>query len=334
MSTIVFVMAFCGVAVFVYMARYSGRLRVEQVRLIAAPLGAVYAQVIDLGHWPAWSPWLDADAGPQLGHTGPADQVGGRLSWDSPRLSCGTVEHLRTAARRQIEQRMRVRQPLPFRGRCVWRFAEVDGKTRVSCSLKGRVGFAMRAFAPTVQGAIALDFRHGLDRLAGLLEPAGMPRYAINHLGVREVAATRYASLRHEGPIDALGDAVPARMAELRQQLAQRQVPTCGDPIAVYASTDIRRRTAVCHIGIPVGTAAITDLAGLPTRELAAHRAYVVRLEGSRAGLEVAWYGAMQRLRAEGIQPDPSRPPFERCVGLLTALGGSGLVTELHLPIR
>ena len=216
------------------------------------------------------------------------------------RLGSGTVEHLRVQPGAQIEQQMRVRQPFQFSGRSVWRFAEIGGKTRLSWSLKGRVAFAMRAFAPTVNGTIRLDFRHGLDCLAGLVEPTDAPRYAITYLGVCEVAATCYASLRHEGPI-------------------------------VYASTDIRRRTTVCYIGVPIVAG---DAAGVNVRELAAHRAYVVRLDGSRAGLEVAWYKAMQRMRVEGVQPDPSRPPFERCVGHRGQFGERGGVTELHLPVR
>ena len=68
-----------------------------------------------------------------------------------------------------------------------WRFTDHEGKTRATWSLRGRVAFSMRAFAPTVQGAIALDFRHALDRLAGLVEGATRPRYALSYPGLRDI---------------------------------------------------------------------------------------------------------------------------------------------------
>ena len=78
MNTLVFVVAFCIVAVLVYMARYSGRLRVTQTRFIDAPMAAVYAAVADFRQWQAWNPWLEHE---------PTAPVTGRASRSSARSS-------------------------------------------------------------------------------------------------------------------------------------------------------------------------------------------------------------------------------------------------------
>jgi uncharacterized protein YndB with AHSA1/START domain len=328
MNTFLFVVAFCIVAVFVYMARYSGRLRVAQTRLIAAPVADVYAKVADFGQWREWNPWLEHEPDAP---TSVSAGTGGRATyaWDGARIGSGAIENVRLISPARIVQRMRFRQPFRFRGRGEWQFADRQGQTEVSWRMRGRVAFTMRAFAPTVQGMIELDFRYGLERLASALERDAQPSYTLAYLGVRDVAPTRYAYQTYNGPLAGLDEARRKVFAELRARLGGAAAP--GDALAVYASTNVKRRTTVCHVGLPIGDA---DADGLPVRELPAHQAYVVRLRGSTTGLEIAWYQAIQRMRIEGIEADPRVTPFERYLGgtVSAAEGDEGI--DLHVPVR
>ena len=331
MTTLLFVGAFCVVALFVYMGRYSGRLRVAHTRLIDAPAAEVYARVSDLSRWTEWNPWLEHEANTTVTLSGRTDGPGGRYSWKGERAGAGTIEHVGLLEPRRIDQRLRSRNPFRFHGRATWKFAEREGQTEVTWELRGRVAFPMRAFAQTVQGTIALDFRYGLDRLARLLERADAPHYSLEYLGVQDVAASRYACITHRGSLAGLVEAKCRGFAELRTDLARHGVAPAGEPIAVYANTNVKLRTTVCHLGIPVGEA---DVGTVPVRELAAHRAYVVRLRGGHAALEVAWYQAMQRMRIENIEPDLRIPPFERHLTDLATTPENDDVTELHVPVR
>jgi hypothetical protein len=146
---------------------------------------------------------------------------------------------------------------------------------------------------------------------------------------MRDVAPTRYAFQTYSGPLAGLDAARRKGFAELRARLSGKAAS--GDVLAVYTSTNVKRRTTVCHMGVPIGDA---DADGLPVRNLPAHRAYVVQMMGSTAGLEVAWYQAMQRMRIEGIEPDPRVAPFERYGGdeASGVAGEEGI--ELHVPVR
>ena len=104
-----------------------------------------------------------------------------------------------------------------------------------------------------------------------------------------------------------------------------------GEPIGVYVKTNVKRRTTTCRVGIPVGDA---EVEGLAVANLPAHRAYVARLTGSRAHLELAWYLAMQRISAEGLQPNLQIPPFERLVHVAPRANDNDNLTELHIPVR
>ncbi|HEX7501234.1 MAG TPA: SRPBCC family protein [Polyangia bacterium] len=331
MTTFIFVVAFCIVAVLVYMARYSGRLRVAQTRIIDAPVAEVYARVVDLRNWRDWSPWLEHEADAPVTFSDKTDGAGSRCAWNSARIGTGRIEHVRVLPPGRIEQRMRFRHPFAFRGRSSWQFADCQGKTKVTWSLRGRVAFPMRAFAQTVQGMIALDFRYGMDRLAGLVESADAARYSIAYLGVRDIVARSYACTTYSASLAGLAEAMRKGIVELRRQLASHGVQPSGEPIAIYVQTNIKLRTTVCHIGIPVDAAGFDRL---PVRTLPAHRAYVVRLRGSRAGLEVAWYQAMQRMRIENIQPDLRIAPFERYLDDPGTGRENDHMTELHVPVR
>jgi hypothetical protein len=324
LNSLLFVAAFCVVAVLVYMARYSSRVRVERTRLIDAPLATVYAQVAGLKHWGEWNPWLAVGAQPSVSL--PGNAKGGTWSWDSAKSGKGMVEHLKLQELTRIEQRIRLQHPFAVQGKSIWQFSEREGKTEVRWSLRGRVGFSVRAFSQTIQESMALDLRYGLDRLAQSVEPAEAPHYAIQHIGVREVADCRYVYRTYEGPITGLPAAVTQTTEVLLQQLKALDVAPCGAPIAVYVKTNIKLRTTVCHIGIPVGDA---NAGTLPVRELPLHSVYVVQLQGGRSALELAWYLAMQRMVAEDIKPDQRIAPVEHYLAPTSA----GELTELHIPV-
>jgi hypothetical protein len=331
MTTLVFVTGFCIVAVLVYMARYSGRVRLEQVRLIDAPSDAVYAKVADLAQWQRWNPWMDTQAAPTLALTTCSDQAGSHCTWAGDTSGAGFVEHVRLLPRQSIEQRLRLKQPFPVTGRSDWTFKDVGGKTEVRWRLRGRVAFFMRAFSTTVKASLALDCRYGLDQLAGLLEPPSAPRYAIEHLGVHEVTATHYVYKTYQGSISGLPQALHSAVAELRQQLADLAVPATGEPLAIYFKTNVKLRTTVCHIGIPIGNA--SEAGAMQVRQLAALQAYTVRLQGSPQSLEIAWYQAMQRMVAEKIKPDQRLPPFERYLVEDNSATQNGSTIALHVPV-
>lgn len=331
MTTLVFAAAFCIVAVLVYMARYSGRLRVTQTRIIDAPVAEVWARVIDLRRWRDWNPWLENEPEATVVCSAIADAAGSSCTWTSAGADAGAVEHLRVREGRRIEQRMRLRQPFRLRGRGDWELVDCAGRTHVTWSLRGRVAFSMRAFAPTVQGAIALDFRYGLNRLAGLVEGAAAPRYALAYPGLRQIGAVRYAYIAHSGPLEGLSAAMRNAQVEIRARLASQGVAATDVPIAVYVKTLIKLRTTMCHLGIPIGSA---EVQGLAVASLPAHRAFVARLQGGHEHLEVAWYLAMRRMRFAGLEPDLRITPFERYLYDPDPERGNDNVTELCIPVR
>ena len=249
----------------------------------------------------------------------------------SRECGAGAIEHLRLISLQRLEQRIHCELPFALRGKMDWRFTERDGKTSVSWGLRGRVSFKLRFVAQTVRASMELDCRYALDRLARLLEPPEAPHYSIAQLGLREVAPIRYVYRSYQGTLQALPASRLSLLAQLRQQLAEHGVAPSGAPLFLYLRTNTRMRTTACHVGIPVE---VQQVGSLPLGELGAQHAYVVRLQGDRAALDIAWYLAMQRMLTEGIAPDQRLPPVETYLVDEDGGAGNACVTELHIPVR
>ena len=324
MSPLFFALALAVVVLLVYMGRYSGRVRAESTRFIAAPPDAVQARVADLTQWQAWNPWLEHARDAR------ATVDGGTLAWDVPHVGRGEVRPLKAPTARALRQQLVFALPFAFRGRSDWRFEPAPGGTRVTWAFKGRVAFTLRAFARTVQGATELDLRFGLDRLAATLESAP-PTYTLAYAGVQPQPARTYAQQPYRGPLDTLATELPPRIADVRAQLAAAGLPSDGVAVAHYLKTQLKLRIVDCRVGVALpGDATLPD--GLKAYEQPEHNAYVLRFDGPAESLELAWYQAMQRLRVEQRQPHPLLPPYARFV--TDARPGQAGTVELHLPLK
>lgn len=324
MSPLLFALALLLMALFVYMGRYSGRVRAEHSRVIAAAPEVVQARVADLAQWQAWNPWLE--------HARAASSTvdGNTLAWDVPHVGRGQVRPLKAPAPQTLRQRLDFALPFAFRGRSDWRFEPAaGGGTRVTWRFKGRVAFTLRAFAATVQGATALDLRFGLDRLAAALED-GPPAYQITYVGVQDQPLRHCAQALYRGPLDTLAATLPPLVADVRRQLAGAGLAAEGTAHVSYLKTQLKRRTIDCRVGVETpGDAAAPD--GIKLHEIPPHTAYVLSFDGPPEALELAWYQAMQCLRVEQRRPDPRLPPYARYLGD-SAPGRRGRV-DLHLPL-
>jgi len=269
LNSLLFAAAFCGVAVLVYMARYSSRVRATHTRLIAAPRATVQARVAELRPWADWSPWLLPTAQQSFASGALGQETS--WQWDAGRGGQGSVERLPSKTPGSLRQRIRLQHPFTVDCQSQWEFTARGEQTEVRWSLRGRVGFSARAFSRTVQEALALDLHYGLDRLAQGLEAPAPSHYRFETLGLRPVAACRMVYQTYEGPIKGLPEARQRMLAELQQQLAARGIPSTGPAMAVYVKTNIKLRTTVCDIGWPVAAAGLPgdgDLGPLSVREL------------------------------------------------------------------
>lgn len=333
MSVLVLILGVINVAVIAYLLRYSGRVQCSETRIIDASPAQVYVQVADFRQWKNWSPWLEHQPDAALMLSTPSDAVGASYAWRGSKIGAGAVKHLELVPHERIEQLLTGSEPFEYQVRAVWTFAEHDGKTKLTLQLKGRMPLAKRLYARTVQGMLGLDFRYSINKLAALLNPADAGRYVVEYLGRRTVPGLHYAHGTYSGAITGVASAVPRGLAEVKQKLSDLGVAPAGPALCLYARTNVKARATVCHMGYPLSAEDATRYgSALPIRHLPTQDAYVVLLRGPRSALEVAWYQATLRMRAEGFAMSQTTPPFERYLDDGSVAEHEQL-TELYIPI-
>lgn len=329
MTVLLFVVAFCLAAVLVYMLKYSGRLRFALEQTLPVAPSTVFQSAHDLATWVDWNPWQEHDpaTAPELTRNAAGEVE--TFGWHSERVIKVSVHNIKAIDGNHLVQRLTGKAPFNYSGKLTWRFAPAatndNAGTTVTLTFKGRIGFAQRAFAKTVQTMLALDFGYALNRLeAHLTGAAG--RYQIAYLGAAPVAAHTLYGRRYEGPSKQIGVALQPLLAALRQRLA---CPPTQPGEVHYLQTNLKTGISKCRYGF--ADLAITDDA-LETFAVPAHTAFVTRLTGDLAGLETAWYKALQQMRAQGLQPDQRTPPSERYV---PAEAADALPhVDLYFPLR
>jgi uncharacterized protein YndB with AHSA1/START domain len=63
----------------------AGTFEIGRTRRIAAPPARVFAEVVELRRWQAWSPWEGMDPNLQRTYEGPASGVGSSYAWKGNR---------------------------------------------------------------------------------------------------------------------------------------------------------------------------------------------------------------------------------------------------------
>ena len=324
MNPITYALAFVIIVFLVYVGRFSGRLRVERRRFIAAPAELVYASVHDFSTWAHWNPWsaFRPLAVLEVGKSGKS------LRWQGD--GEGEIRALRQQEGRRITQHWQVQAPFRYRGKVEWLFAPVEGGVEVTWRFRGRVSFGLRAFARTVQGVADFDARYALDRLSAWLAP-GEADYRLEFEGIREFPALSLVGVSDEAKNEKLAARQPAAWASLDARLSDNALLASGEGRVLFLSTNLKTGVVRSIYGYPVAAAPALP-SPLVRREIPACQAVSVRFAGRPEDLDLAWYQAMQYLRAEGMSPHPSIPPAEI---YLSAAGQAGAPAhyQLCLPI-
>ena len=158
-----------------YAATRPDTFHVERSASIAAPPAAIYAQIVSLPRWQAWSPWekLDPAMKRQLG--GSESGVGATYAWEG-NSDVGKGKMTITEAEPPSKVALRLDFLEPFASTSVATFAlspEGEG-TRVTWSMDGNQNFLAKVVCifMDMDKLVGGDFEKGLASLAQVSEAA------------------------------------------------------------------------------------------------------------------------------------------------------------------
>jgi hypothetical protein len=145
--------------------------RVERSAVVAAPPAVAWAQVADFGRWPPWSPWAKLDPAMKSTVGGAPGTPGHTYEWSgNKQVGKGKMAIVAARPGESVDIDLRFLEPWESQSLTRFAFAPDGAGTRVTWTMSGTSGFAMKAMSlfTDMDGMIGRDFEKGLAALQGV----------------------------------------------------------------------------------------------------------------------------------------------------------------------
>ncbi len=168
LKKILIILAAVIVILCVVISMRPADFRVARSATIAAPAGAVFAQVNDLHKWQDWSPWAKRDPNAKNSYEGPASGVGAAFLWSgNSEVGEGKMTILESRPNEKVVFRLDFERPFKATSNAEFTFTEKDGQTEVTWVMTGKNNFIGKAISLFMDcdKMVGGDFEKGLAQL-------------------------------------------------------------------------------------------------------------------------------------------------------------------------
>ena len=240
---------------FGYVAIQPSDYDVTRSKVIKAPVSKVFNTVNDLKTWEKWGPWHDEDSTIVVTHGDKSVGVGANNSWTS-KDGPGKMKTVALETNKSIDQKIWMMNLEGEPDDIYWKFAEVDGGTKVTWGMKSnKASFMFKIIAALMGGWDAMlgpMEENGLNNLAKVI--AETPdAYRLSEVSKMKLEAKKFIGypvkmkINHEEMTKAFMDNMPkAGMYAMKSGLQY------GDylPAAVYTKYDETSGETEFYIGL------------------------------------------------------------------------------------
>ena len=164
-----------AVRVVVVVAMQPSEFRITRSRTISAPAADVFAQVNDLHHWEAWSPWAKIDPAMKQLYEGAPAGTGASYSWfGNNKVGEGRMTITESQPSEVVTIRLEFKKPFTATNTAEFTFKPDDQKTVVTCTMTGKKNFMFKAFGlfMSMDKMLGSEFEKGLAQMKAVVEAA------------------------------------------------------------------------------------------------------------------------------------------------------------------
>lgn len=276
------VLIFIGVSV--YVATQKSEYEIVRIRLFNSQKPTLYNYVNDLGNWPDW-----ISSGTTTAENGAVSiGTGATLKWEG-------ADSEGMAKTYYIKQGDSIAQHLQWNDQpadAYWKFENAGGKTKVTLTVRGKMGFIPKIYAAFKGGAqkiMETEFENSLARLEKSFDKE-ISKFTISIDGTVTQPGTNYLHQTIVCTIENIPRNTNVMTGKLLYFFKKNKIPMTGRPFVVYHSYDKAKGLSKFSVCIPVGqeifTAPGSDIA---SGTLAPYRAAKVTLHGDYSHLREAW---------------------------------------------
>lgn len=173
LKKVLFVFSAALALLLLYAAAQPSTFRVERRALVQAPPERVWAELVDLQRWRAWSPWEQMDPQMKRSYSTPAAGRGATYAWEgNQQVGQGRMAIVEASAPARLVIKLDFIQPFEAHNTTEFTLMPQGNGTQVTWAMHGPntfFGKLMQVFVD-MDHMVGRDFEAGLARLKAVVE--------------------------------------------------------------------------------------------------------------------------------------------------------------------
>ena len=160
-------------ALMFYVATRPASFRIQRSIHIAAPSEKLFAYLIDLHNFDAWSPWAPLDPAMRKTHSGAASGVGASYEWQgNNKVGHGRMEIVEAVAPERVLIKLDFLKPFEAHNMAEYLLAERDSETEFTWAMYGPNNFLSKVMGLffNMDKMVGAQFEQGLAALKTVAE--------------------------------------------------------------------------------------------------------------------------------------------------------------------
>jgi uncharacterized protein YndB with AHSA1/START domain len=160
-------------ALMFYVATRPASFRIQRSIHIAAPSEKLFAYLIDLHNFDAWSPWAPLDPAMRKTHSGAASGVGASYEWQgNNKVGQGRMEIVEAVAPERVLIKLDFLKPFEAHNMAEYLLAERDSETEFTWAMYGPNNFLSKVMGLffNMDKMVGAQFEQGLAALKTVAE--------------------------------------------------------------------------------------------------------------------------------------------------------------------
>ncbi|MBW2961003.1 SRPBCC family protein [Mesonia aestuariivivens] len=326
----------------IYVATIDGDYQAEETMVMNVPVAMVYNEVNDLKTWETWSPWKLEDPNLVINYLEKTKGEGAAFSWIGDKSNDGSIKTVEAIPYQSILQEITFEIPFgESQGELYWVFEPVEGKTKVTWGVKGKLSF-FEKIKLTIEDESSVQkfqekFEKGLKNLNNNLSEK-MKEYSINIDGVTEYGGTfyMYVTTASKNTPEALDNKMKQLLPQVTSFMETNDIAMSGAPMIIYNQINKNANTAIISFGAPTPSKVVTPSeSDILNGYLERTKALKVTLKGNHSNLPEAWLQAKNYLGKTDFVINKEISPFEIYItDAYKEPNPSRWETEIYIPIK
>lgn len=319
-----------SIAFAVFVATQKGDFEIKQTRLIDTPRNIVFNYVNDFRNWPGWITF-DRDMQPEF----PTLTAGNAasFSWEGNEND-GSVKTV------SVQENSAIAQKMDWNGlpaEMYWRFSDSAGKTKVTVSVKGKIGFMPKIYAAMEGGANRIMdgiFERSLVSLDKTLQNE-INTYTVKVDGIAEKPGNYYLKQSITSTIENMPRNMRIMQSNLMHFFKKNSIPTAGKPFVLYNYYDQAKNLVKFSVCVPIREEIFTTPGSdVAFGKFAAFRAVKTTLKGDHSHLREAWKKANEYIESNHLAKAGADILELYKIGKEDGQKPSHWITEIYIPIK